>query len=194
MLGVNKPLWPVTHNGIRQSMLDHVISATADISPVLISANQNLTQYMQRGAVITDARQKLAGAGPLAGILAGLRYATTPWLLICPGDTPYLRSGWHQALKQRGEDAPKIDAVVVHDGLRLQPLHLLLRTHLESHLADHIARGHRSVWGWLESLNTAEVAFSNPEQFRSVNRFADLALTKATPSAIADNSADRFCL
>ena len=174
MLGVNKPLWPVTHGGTRQSMIDHVIGATADVRSVLISANQNLTQYMQRGAVITDAHQKLAGAGPLAGILAGLRYATTPWLLICPGDTPYLRSGWHQALRKRGHDSPEIDAVVVHDGERLQPLHLLLRTNLEPHLAEHIARGHRSAWGWLKSLNTAEVAFSEPEQFRSVNRFADL--------------------
>ena len=156
-------------------MIDHIIGATADVGSVLISANQNLNQYTQRGTVITDAQQKLAGTGPLAGVLAGLRYATTPWLLICPGDTPYLRSGWHQALKQRAEAAPEIDAVVVHDGLRLQPLHLLLRTHLESHLADYVARGHRSAWGWLESLNTAEVAFSDSEQFRSVNRFADLA-------------------
>ena len=174
MLGVNKPMWPVTHNGIRQSMIDHVIDATGNVGSILISANHNLAQYKQRGAVISDAQQ-LTGAGPLAGILAGLRYATTPWLLICPGDTPYLRSGWHQALKQRAEAAPEIDAVVVHDGLRLQPLHLLLRTHLESHLADYVARGHRSAWGWLESLNTAEVAFSDSEQFRSVNRFADLA-------------------
>jgi molybdopterin-guanine dinucleotide biosynthesis protein A len=174
MLGVNKPLWPVTHNGIRQSMIDHVIGATADVESVLISANSNLAQYTQRGLVISDAQQQLTGAGPLAGILAGLRYATTPWLLICPGDTPYLRSGWHHALRKRRHDSPEIDAVVVHDGERLQPLHLLLRTNLESHLDDHIGRGHRSAWGWLESLNTAEVAFSDPEQFRSVNRFADL--------------------
>lgn len=174
MLGVNKPLWPVTHNGIRQSMIDHVIGATANVESVLISANSDLAQYTQRGLVISDAQQQLTGAGPLAGILAGLRYATTPWLLICPGDTPYLRYGWHQALRKRGQDLPEIDAVVAHDGERLQPLHLLLRTNLEPHLAEHIARGHRSAWSWLESLNTAEVIFSEPQQFRSVNRFADL--------------------
>ena len=156
-------------------MIDHVIDATGNVGSILISANHTVEQYKQRGAVISDAQQQLDEAGPLAGILAGLRYATTPWLLICPGDTPYLRSEWHQALTQRGGDAPEVDAVAVQDGLRLQPLHLLLRTHLESHLADHIARGHRSAWGWLENLNTAEVTFSDSEQFRSVNHFTDLS-------------------
>ena len=175
MLGVAKPLWPLAHNGTRQAMVDHVITATQDVGSVVINANKNLAHYAQRGPVITDEHPRLPGAGPLAGILAGLRYATTPWLLVCPADTPYLRYGWHHALQQRADEAPEIEAVVVHDGERLQPLHLLLRTHLESQLANHIARGHRSAWGWLDSLNTAAVACAEPEQFRSVNRFADLA-------------------
>ena len=32
------------------------------------------------------------------GVLAGLRSARTPWLLTCPGDTPYLDTNWHHAL------------------------------------------------------------------------------------------------
>src|SRR5260221_5031289 len=35
-------------------------------------------------------RDSIAGAGPLAGIAAGLAAATTPWLLVVAGDMPYL--------------------------------------------------------------------------------------------------------
>ena len=36
----------------------------------------------------------------LLGVLAGLRSAQTEWLLVCPGDMPYLEQGWHEAIRQ----------------------------------------------------------------------------------------------
>lgn len=173
MLGINKPLWPVTHNGVAQTMVDHVIAAT-DIDRVLVSANQCQAQYAQRAPVITDAELAVDAAGPLLGVLAGLRYAQTSWLLICPGDTPYLQPGWYRALVERVNNAPAVEAAVIHDGDRQQPLHALLHCDLESNLTDYLRRGSRSVLGWLKQLNTAEIPANSPHQFRSVNRFDDL--------------------
>ena len=173
MLGINKPLWPVTHNGVARAMVDHVIAAT-DIDRILVSANQCQAQYAQRAPVITDAELAVDGAGPLMGVLAGLRYAQTSWLLICPGDTPYLHAGWYSALLSHIKSAPTIDAAVIHDGDRRQPLHALLRSNLEANLTAYLRRGGRSVLGWLSELQTAEIPVSSPRQFRSVNRFDDL--------------------
>jgi molybdopterin-guanine dinucleotide biosynthesis protein A len=173
MLGINKPLWPITHNGVARAMVDHVIAAT-DIDRILISANQCQAQYAQRALVITDAELAIDGAGPLMGILAGLRYAQTSWLLICPGDTPYLQAGWHRPLLEHMHSAPTVDAAVIHDGERRQPLHALLRTPLESNLTDYLDSGGRSALGWLDTLNTAEISANAPGQFRSINRFDDL--------------------
>ena len=131
-------------------------------------------QYAQRAPVITDAELAVDGAGPLMGVLAGLRYAQTSWLLICPGDTPYLHAGWYGALLNHIKGAPTDDAAVIHDGNRCQPLHALLRSNLESNLTAYLRRGGRSVQGWLSELQTAEIPVSSPRQFRSVNRFDDL--------------------
>ena len=173
MLGINKPLWPVTHNGIARAMVDHVIAAT-DIDRILVSANQCQAQYAQRAPVIADAELAVDGAGPLMGVLAGLRYAQTSWLLTCPGDTPYLHAGWYRALLNHIKGAPTDDAAVIHDGDRCQPLHALLRSNLEANLTAYLRRGGRSVQGWLSELQTAEIPVSSPRQFRSVNRFDDL--------------------
>lgn len=173
MLGINKPLWPVTHNGVARAMVDHVIAAT-DIDRILVSANQCQAQYAQRAPVITDAELAVDGAGPLMGVLAGLRYAQTSWLLICPGDTPYLHAGWYRALLNHIKSAPTVDAAVIHDGDRRQPLHALLRSNLEANLTAYLRRGGRSVVGWLSEVQTAEIPVSSPHQFRSVNRFDDL--------------------
>ena len=173
MLGINKPLWPVTHNGVARAMVDHVIAAT-DIDRILLSANQCQAQYAQRARVITDAELAVDGTGPLMGVLAGLRYAQTSWMLICPGDTPYLHAGWYRALLNHMNGAPTDDAAVIHDGDRCQPLHALLRSNLESNLTAYLRRGGRSVQGWLSELQTAEIPVSSPRQFRSVNRFNDL--------------------
>jgi len=173
MLGINKALWPVTHNGVAQAMVDHVIAAT-DIERVLVSANQCQAQYAQRAPVITDAELAIDGAGPLMGILAGLRYAQTSWLLVCPGDTPYLHAGWYRPLLDHVKGAPTVDAAVIHDGDRRQPLHALLRSHLATNLTGYLGRGGRSVLGWLSELHTADIPIDSPRQLRSVNRFDDL--------------------
>ncbi len=71
---------------------------------------------------VTDA---IDGAGPLAGILAGLAAATTPWLLVVAGDMPYLDG----ALIDRmvGGATDDVDAVGIRIDDLPEPLFCLLR-------------------------------------------------------------------
>ena len=101
MGGVDKPLQMTEKAGLVLPMLDHVIATLPANAPLIISANRSLDAYALRGSVITDGEQK--GSGPLLGVLAGLRNAQTEWLLVCPGDMPYLEQGWHEAIRQFSE-------------------------------------------------------------------------------------------
>jgi molybdopterin-guanine dinucleotide biosynthesis protein A len=72
-------------------------------------------------------RDTVEGAGPLAGIAAGLAACTTPWLLVVAGDMPFLTG----ALLDRmiGSIDDSIDAV----GIRIDalPEPLLCVLHVE---------------------------------------------------------------
>ena len=119
--------------------------AVSDVNEILISANRSLADYAPRGQVVTDAELNVAAEGPLMGVLAGLRSAGTPWLLTCPGDTPYLDTNWHHALIAQAVGAnPRSLAFTVHDGERLQPLHTLVRIQAHDHLLAYLTAGKRS--------------------------------------------------
>ncbi|MGC7405224.1 molybdenum cofactor guanylyltransferase MobA [Pandoraea pneumonica] len=68
----------------------HVLARLApQVGTVLISANRNHATYAALGAdVISDETQDFAG--PLAGMLSGLRAAKTEYVLVVPCDSPLL--------------------------------------------------------------------------------------------------------
>ena len=65
------------------------------------------------------------GAGPLAGIAAGLAAARTPWLLVVAGDMPYITCELVDAMLAARAD--ELDAVGVRAGGLPEPLVCLLR-------------------------------------------------------------------
>ena len=95
MGGGDKPLRRVQG----RTMLAHVL-AVLDAAPVAISANGDPERFAQYGLpVLADGT--FAGQGPLAGVLAGLRWAAglgAETLLTVPGDTPFLPPNLAQTL------------------------------------------------------------------------------------------------
>lgn len=200
MGGLDKPLQMTQKDGLKLPMLDHVIATLPADVTFLISANRNINMYTQRGPVVLDAKQ--IGSGPLVGILAGLRNAQTAWLLVCPGDMPYLEQGWHEAIRQVAEKGtgratgtseeqtgalgtkpgPKkgaekgkeLDSVVIQGGVRLQPLLCLIRTSCADNLQAYLQSGEFSVHKWLESLHCATVSYKDTGQFLNINTLAEL--------------------
>jgi molybdopterin-guanine dinucleotide biosynthesis protein A len=173
--GVDKGLQP-WHG---RALVDHAIARLApQVTEVVISANRHAADYASRGArVLADARDDFPG--PLAGMLAGLRAATTPWLAVVPCDSPRLPLDLVERLAHGLGDGRA--AVAQRDlgaaGLRLEPVCCLLATALADDLADYLAGGGRKVEAWL-SRHAAPVRFDRPDDavaFANINTPDDLA-------------------
>ena len=174
--GVDKGLQP-WHG---RALVDHAIERLApQVGGMMISANRNAADYASRGArVLADARDDFPG--PLAGILAGLCAAATPWLAVVPCDSPRLPADLVERLA-RGLDG-RDGAVVKRDlgaaGVRLEPVCCLLSTSLAGDLARYLEDGGRKVEAWL-SRHATPVRFDRPEDgaaFANINTPDDLAL------------------
>ena len=70
-------------------------------------------------------RDAVAGAGPLAGIAAGLAAAATPWLFVIAGDMPYVHRAFVELVVSRAEDG--CDAVGIRIGGLAEPLCTVMR-------------------------------------------------------------------
>jgi len=150
-------------------LIAHVIDAVApQVDRLLLNANRNREAYGQFGyPVVTD---DLEGyQGPLAGILAAMKRATTPFLLVVPCDAPHLPGSLVERLLEalQRENA---DIAVAHDGERLQPVHALISTHLAGDLEAYLSSGERKIDRWYLRHPVTVVDFSDqPETFVNVN-------------------------
>lgn len=167
--GVDKGLQPWRGT----PLVDHALARLApQVREVLVSANRNEADYASRGVrVLGDASDDFPG--PLAGILAGLRAASTPWLAVVPCDSPRLPSDMVARLAEGLGDAR--GAVVRRE--RLEPVCCLLSTALAEDLARYLGEGGRKVEGWV-ARHATPVLFDRPDDadaFANVNTPEDLA-------------------
>ncbi|MBK1716835.1 molybdenum cofactor guanylyltransferase MobA [Thiocystis violacea] len=150
-------------------LVEWCIEALApQVGTLLISANRNIERYAAYGyPVIADS---MAGfQGPLAGLLAGLRAARTPWILTLPCDAPRppldLAQRLVQALVERNADL-----AVATDGERRQSLHALLPVSFADDLERFLASGERKVEHWQTRHRIALADFRDcPERFGNIN-------------------------
>ena len=167
--GVDKGLQPWC--GV--PLVDHALARLApQVGQMLISANRNAADYAGRGLrVLADASDDFPG--PLAGILAGLRAATTPWLAVVPCDSPRLPL---DLVRRLAEGASHGGGAVVQRGDgRLEPVCCLLWTALADDLARYLAEDGRRVEGWI-ARHAAAVRFDHADDkaaFANLNAPAD---------------------
>jgi molybdopterin-guanine dinucleotide biosynthesis protein A len=88
------------------------------VAEILVSSPREVPGYR----TLADA---VPGAGPLAGIAAGLAAAATPWLLVVAGDMPHVSGALIDLLVSRATD--DADAVGIQIGELPEPLCCLLR-------------------------------------------------------------------
>lgn len=96
--------------------------------------------------------------GPLRALARLMDHHPGALLLLCPVDMPWLDGASLASLCRQARSDPG-QLLVAHDGERLQPLLGIYpadRQHRES-LQAHIARGHRSLQGWLEVVGACAV-------------------------------------
>jgi molybdopterin molybdotransferase len=168
MGGQDKGLLPF-HN---RPLVEHILEGLQpQVDKVLISANRHAEAYRRYGRVIADTLADFQG--PLAGMAAALRVATTPYVLSVPCDAPAVPPDLAQrlltALQRDGAEL-----AVAHDGIRLQPVYALLPLCLLDDLQDFLAQGGRSPKQWFARHRMATVDFSDcATSFRNMNTPAD---------------------
>jgi molybdopterin-guanine dinucleotide biosynthesis protein A len=96
--------------------------------------------------------------GPLAGLLAGLRSASEPTILVTGGDMPALQPAVIEALLD-ALDAGTVDAAVLEDAGRPRPLPMAIaRDPALRAAAGLIDGGERRLRALVEALSTRVIA------------------------------------
>ncbi len=160
------------------TMVQHVLERLApQVGSVSINANQNLAAYAAFGVPVWP-DQTTGFAGPLAGLEAGLRQCSTPYLVSAPCDSPFLpadlASRLFDALQSQGADVAL--AVTQEAGMRKQPhpVFCLIKTSLLPLLSRYLLEGGRKMDGWYADLKVAEVLFDDSDAFRNINTLDEL--------------------
>jgi molybdenum cofactor guanylyltransferase len=150
-----------------------VSAARADAYPEFTTA--------LKARIITD---ELAGAGPLAGVHAGLKAACNELLVTAPCDAPFLPADLvarlFAALNTGSADLTLARTV---DGRH--PVFALMRRSVLPVLTQYLTAGGRKADGWYQGLKIIEVAFDDAKAFTNINTRAELARWNAVAEAPA---------
>jgi len=177
--GGDKGLLPLSDRPLLAHVIDRLASQAA---PLALSANGDPVRFAGFGlAVLPDA--EAAGAGPLAGVLAGLRWAArlgAPALVTAAADTPFLPADLVRRLADAaGTRVFAIAATPGSSGPDLHPTFGLWPVALADHLASALARGERRVGAWALAAGAERAAFPDAAAFFNVNTPEDLAQARA---------------
>ncbi|WP_434461977.1 molybdenum cofactor guanylyltransferase MobA [Serratia plymuthica] len=155
----------------RIPLYQHVLARLQpQVGSIAISANRNQARYQESGLpTIGDLTTDFSG--PLAGILAGLRYAATEWVVFVPCDVPDFPTTLVEQLWQ--QKGPAL-AAYASDGERAHPTLALLHTSLAPQLAGYLARGDRKLMLFLDAAGARQVTFTGQQAaFHNLNTRED---------------------
>ena len=160
-----------------QPLAWHALQRLApQVGPRIVCANRHAEAYAAFGVpVIADGTPGFAG--PLAGLLAGARHCSTPWLLTVPCDTPHFPVDLAARLADAvcAMEATVAMAATSDDGrVQPQPVFCLLAAALAPDLAACLAEGGGSIARWAQRHRCAEVLFDDADAFNNVNTLEEL--------------------
>lgn len=154
-------------------MIVHAIERLApQVGPLIINANRNADIYTGFGfPVVADATnpQNEAFAGPLAGLLAGLRAATTDWVLTVPCDSPSFPLDLAQRLLAAQADNGCGDLFVAQTPVQSHPVFMLVHRELTAVLEAFLNSGERKMGFWQKQNGATFVDFPDEAAFANLN-------------------------
>ena len=156
----------------------HLADVLSPVTSALgISANRNADAYGQWADTVLPDRA-FVDAGPLAGLVEGLRWARSrgfQGLMVAPCDTPCLPPIWAVQILEAARRRPAIPCLSDTGG-RLHPLHGYYPVALLGRIERYLSQGERQVLGLAEQLGAEWMDCSAMEAgFLNVNEPADLA-------------------
>ncbi|MDD1825499.1 molybdenum cofactor guanylyltransferase MobA [Photobacterium sp. ZSDE20] len=163
MGGKDKGLVELNGSPLIQYVIDKL--SQQDVS-ITINANRNLDSYQAFAPVVSDSFPDYPG--PLGGIHAGLKNASTDWVGFVPCDSPQISDD----LVERFCAAVKEDSdiLVAHDGEYKQPVFTLFHKRVLPKLEAFLERGERKIILLYKECVTEYVDFSDaPNCFVNLN-------------------------
>ena len=171
MEGTEKSLLPVC--GI--PLIQRVKTRLADqVSPILLNANGDGSRFSFLDLPIQP--DPLEGfAGPLAGVLAGMKWAegSFEWIITAAADTPFFPKDYASKMVElRGEN--KI--ILAASNQRRHPVFSLWHVSLAENLESFLVRGDRKVMLFVQEYanQTVNFEFDKFDPFFNVNTPSDL--------------------
>lgn len=156
------------------NLINHILQRFAQPRQCIISANRNIDIYAKLCAkVLPDHNHQFAG--PLTGILEGIKYSQHSYALLClPCDTPFLPPNLPTRLQQAllEQDA---DIAVPRTPVQTHPVIMLCRTSILPTLEAYLSSGRRKVSEFQEQVKTVFVDFPDEAAFFNINTPEDLA-------------------
>jgi molybdopterin-guanine dinucleotide biosynthesis protein A len=183
MGGVDKGLQPFRGRPLVAQAIERL---RPQVGALIVNANRHLHAYEALGVpTVPDAQADFAG--PLAGMLAGMRHCQTPYLVTVPCDTPGFPPDLVQRLAAALEPPQHCIAMAAtRDGsgrVQVQPVFCLLPVSLGDDLAAALAGGERKIDRWTALHGCAQVVFDDEQAFFNVNTLQDLdALDRSWPA------------
>lgn len=134
-----------------KSLLEHVTATMLQVFPkVIVSVRQP-----REGVTLPQVCDEVAASGPLAGLVAGLAQADTPWVFVLACDMPFVSVAVVQCLAQHRDGH---DAVVPLVGGHPQPLAAFYSRNALDAMRMSLAGEDRSLRGMLKRLNVDYVS------------------------------------
>lgn len=158
-----------------QAMIELIIERLSpQVDSLIINANRHIEQYKKFTYPVISDDNSSDFHGPLAGILSALKNCTTQYLLTIPCDSPFFPADLSTRLLSTliKENA---EICVVHDGQRMQPVFVLIKTKLRDSLQNYLDNGDRKIDLWYKQHHTVLADLSD---------YSDISLNINTPDEL----------
>ena len=166
-------------------LIEQVIARVLpQVNSIIVCANRNIKRYEAMGfAVCKD--QKHGYHGPMSGISSAfnehLIQSNATQALISSCDVPNLPLDLKQRLQNGLKSQPEAKIAVVHDGIRRQNLHCLIKRDVWPSLIEYFNSEGRAMHRWFQLHTTIDVDFSDcPESFVNLNTEQQFQTAKNT--------------
>jgi molybdenum cofactor guanylyltransferase len=147
----------------KKPLIEKILETVSEnTSKIIINANRNLSTYKNYNyPVISDSLDNFQG--PLSGIYSMLKSIDTYYLITLPCDCPNF--SWYVIQKMIDHSNEENDVCVAHNGIRSQPVFMLVSKSKVQSLHNYLANGDRKIDIWYKQNNHKYIYFDNDTQY-----------------------------
>lgn len=140
------------------------------VDELLVIGPEALQPLVPQARVVSDV---MPGMGPLGGLFTALKTTSCDHIFLAACDMPFVEPGLVRVMLAMAKDNAEADAVVLQDGARAQPLHVVYSTKCLSSVERALASDNHSMRALLADLLVVVVdtAIMSQEDPRGLSAF-----------------------